>query len=132
MISTYAYPTFKLSNAVLLLAKLLLKSESWDHVQKIPTVQKSLPLPYPSWRLYEINAHVTLDLVVLQYTYDECCSIMSPRTLNHTWLSSWQEVVQEEMLLYTTTSNPYRGGSRNLRSGVLLKEYAWSTPKNRG
>jgi len=49
MVSTYyAYPTFKLSNAVLLLATLLLESESWDHVQKFPPVRKSPPLPYPS------------------------------------------------------------------------------------
>jgi len=36
MVSTYAYPNFKLSNAVLLLAKLLLESESWGCVWKLP------------------------------------------------------------------------------------------------
>jgi len=52
MVSTYAYPTFKLSNAVLvlLLAKLLLESESWGRVQKSP------PLPYPSWQLHQNQA----------------------------------------------------------------------------
>jgi len=49
MVGTYAYPTFKLSNAVQLLVKLLLESESWDRVRKSPTVWKSSPLSYPSW-----------------------------------------------------------------------------------
>ena len=108
MTSTYDTLPSNISNAVLLLAKLLLESESWDHVQIFPTVWKSPPLPcYPSWQLYQIKACVTLDLVVLQYTYDECsCIIMSPGTLNHIQLSSRQEVVQAEMLPYTTTTNP--------------------------
>jgi len=52
MVSTYAYPNFKLSNAILLLAKLLLESssESWDCVWKLP------PLPYPSWQMRQIKA----------------------------------------------------------------------------
>jgi len=39
-------PTLKLSNAVLLLAKLLPKSNTWGHVWKAPTDRKSPPLPY--------------------------------------------------------------------------------------
>jgi len=42
MVSTYAYPNFKLSNAILLLAKLLLESESWGCVEcvlRLPTHQ---------------------------------------------------------------------------------------------
>jgi len=41
------YPSFKLSNAVLLLTKLLLESKSWGCVRKTTTVQKSHPLPKP-------------------------------------------------------------------------------------
>jgi len=44
MVSTYAYPTFTLSNAVLLLAKLLLEGESWSHVQKSPLTLPKLAL----------------------------------------------------------------------------------------
>jgi len=53
---------------LLLLAKLLLESESWDTVQKFPTAQKSPSLPYPSGQLHQLKAYVTLDLVVLRYT----------------------------------------------------------------
>ena len=63
-VSTYLYCTCKVSNAVLLLAKLLLKSES----QKFPTAWKSPPLPYPSGQLHQLKACITLDLVVLWYT----------------------------------------------------------------
>jgi len=62
---------------LLLLAKLLLESESWDTVQKFPTAQKSPSLPYPSGQLHQLKAYVTLDLVVLRYTHDECCSVMT-------------------------------------------------------
>ena len=41
------YPSFKPSNAVLLLAKLLLESKSWGRVRKSKTVHKSHPLPKP-------------------------------------------------------------------------------------
>jgi len=41
------YPSFKPSNAVLLLAKLLLESKSWGRVRKTTTVQKSPPLSKP-------------------------------------------------------------------------------------
>jgi len=53
-----AYTNFTLSNAVLLLAKLLLESKSLDHVQIFPTVQKSPPLPYASGQLYQIKVCV--------------------------------------------------------------------------
>ena len=56
MVSTYAYSTFELSNAVLLLAKLLLESESWSHVWKSPTDWKSSRLSYPSWQLHQNQA----------------------------------------------------------------------------
>ena len=56
MVSTYAYSTFELSNAVLLLAKLLLESESWSHVWKSPTVRKSSRLSYPSWQPHQNQA----------------------------------------------------------------------------
>ena len=39
-----SYPTFELSNVILLLAKLLLESERWGDIGKSPTVWKSLTL----------------------------------------------------------------------------------------
>jgi len=87
MVSTYAYPTFRHSNAVLLLAKLLLG--------KFPTVQKSLPLPYPSWQLYQINARITLDLVVLQYTYDVLsCTINRLLHCMHVEVNCTEKIIQ--------------------------------------
>ena len=49
MVSTYAYLTFELSNAVLLLAKLLLEGKSWSCVWKSPA------LPYASWQRHQIK-----------------------------------------------------------------------------
>ena len=42
-----------------------------------------LPLPYPSWQLHQIKACVTLDLVVLRYTHDECSSVTDPGLLTY-------------------------------------------------
>ena len=41
------YPSFKPSNAALLLAKLLPESKSWGRVRKTTTVQKFPPLSKP-------------------------------------------------------------------------------------
>ena len=87
----------ELSNAVLLLAKPLLKneSESWGHGQKSHTLHKSPPLPYPaSSQLDQIKAWVRLDQAVLQYTHEEWSSIASPglAILGLSSLTSRQEV----------------------------------------
>ena len=44
-----------------------------------------------------------------------------PRDSESYMVVKLQEIVQEEILLYTTTSNPYRGGSRNLKKGGSFK-----------
>jgi len=73
---------------LLLLAKLLLESESWDTVQKFPTARKSPSLPYPSGQLHQLEAYVTLDLVVLRYTHNECSSDMTSGLLTYTVVKS--------------------------------------------
>ena len=58
---------------------------------------------------YQIVMHIRPDQAVLQYAHTEWSSIMSPGLLiiGLPSLQSQQGVVQEEMLPYTTTTNPY-------------------------
>ena len=55
------------------------------------------------------TAGVRLDQVVLQYTHDECSSVTIPGfpIIGLSSLTSWQEVVQAEMLPYMTSTNRY-------------------------
>jgi len=68
-------PYFQTLQSCIVATKLLLKSKSWGCVRKSPTVQKSYPLPYPIWQLYQIKARVGLDQVVLQHTHNEWSSV---------------------------------------------------------
>ena len=78
--SNYLLHKLELSNAVLLLAKLLLESDvkAGTASQKSPTVQKPPPLPYPSWQLHKMKACVRLDQVDIQHARNEWSSITSP------------------------------------------------------
>ena len=98
VVNTYAYPTFELSNAVLLLPKLLLESESWGCVSN--PLRFVISFLYLSWQLHQIKAWVRMDQVVLRYAYDEWSSVTSTGLLiiGLSNLTSQQEVVQAEML----------------------------------
>jgi len=63
MVSAHAYSTLELSDAVPLLAKLLLESESWGHVWKSPTLRKSSPLPYKLSISENTDTHVYISVV---------------------------------------------------------------------
>ena len=93
MVSTYAYPTFELYHAVLLLAKLLLEGESLSHVWK------SFPYLYQSWHLHQIKAWVRLDQVVLHYAQSEWSCVTSPGL----WIIGLFQTINQSQQVHTAS-----------------------------